>query len=129
MEKPQNKINTKTAEQIKADPNAKMNFAEYKEIVTKDDIKKLEKNIKPFWWENFPVLGAWVYSTRTQMRVAEIDRGLLRKNLYIIHLIFVFAFLIALYGILFNLTPWFHYAILKSAIKRTKKKMHNQNLN
>ena len=63
------------------------------------------------------------------MRVAEIDRGLLRKNLYIMHLIFVFAFVIVLYGILFNLTPWFHYAILKSAIKRTKKKMDNQNLN
>ena len=49
METPQNKTSIKTAEQIKADPNAKMNFAEYKEIVTKDDIKKLEKNIKPFW--------------------------------------------------------------------------------
>ena len=39
----------KPVDEIKVNPNEKMSFTEYKEIVTQDDIKKLEKNMKPFW--------------------------------------------------------------------------------
>ncbi|WP_169336071.1 hypothetical protein [Spiroplasma chrysopicola] len=37
--------------------------------------------------------------------------------------IFVFAFLIYLYGILYLLTPWFGYWINKTGLNKAKKKL------
>ncbi|AGM26136.1 hypothetical protein SSYRP_v1c05460 [Spiroplasma syrphidicola EA-1] len=113
MEKPANNLQNE----------AKMSFQEYKILVTKDDIIKFEKNLKPFWWENIPVIGTTIYAIRTGIKQSEIDRGLLRKEITVAYTIFVFAFLIYLYGLLYLLTPWFGYWINRTGLKRAKKKL------
>ena len=99
---------------------SKISFDEYRIKATNEDIKKLDAKIKPFWWENIPVIGCLAYLIRTTINQQDIDRGLLRKQILKYNLIFLFSTLFVGYGLLRILTPWFLYFIYKIAIKKTK---------
>ena len=108
--------------------NGKMNFEEYKIKATKDDVEKLEKKIKIFWWENIPVIGCIIYIIRMGVNQQDIDRGILRKQIVIYNLIFTFALLFYIHLLLSLITPWYTNAIYKEAIKKTKEKIKERDL-
>ncbi len=95
-------------------------YDEYKIKAIKEDVKRLESHLKPFWFENVPLIGSIFYVKRIQYHIRDIDRGLLRKNLAKYAIIW-FPLIIITYFI----TPWFNYYVSKKAIKKTKEELIN----
>ncbi len=106
----------------------KMSYEEYRIIATKEDIKKLEKRIKPFWWENIVIIGCILYEIRLEIQQMDIDRGALRKEILKYNIIFVFALLGIIYVILTIITPWFRYSIYKIAINKTNDRIEKNDI-
>ncbi len=95
-------------------------YEQYRVKATENDVEKMKKNLKPYWWENFPVLGAIIYSIRISLKSMDIDRGTLRKQILKWNYIFMICGLFYIYFAFTILTPWCLYLVHYKAIKSTE---------
>ena len=102
-------------------PTKKFDFKTYKVEVVKDDIKKMRTNLKPRWYENIIIFGILAYIIRLNINLAGVDRGLLRKQIFIHHIYFALGMLFYFYILIYILTPWLSYGIYKLSIDKTEK--------
>ena len=106
----------------------KISYSEYRILATEEDIKKFSGKMKPFWWENIPIIGGLIYMIRMFINQMDIDRGTLKKQIFIYHIIFMFCFLMYIYTLLSLITPWYTYSIYKLGVNKTKIKLANNDI-
>lgn len=106
-----------------------MDFKEYKQKATEDDIKKVANHYFPKWWENIPLFGAlFCYGLRMLYWVQGIDRGPLRQEITKFYIFATVAGLFWLTFIIHILTPWLNFFIMKQAIKKTESRISKNQL-
>ncbi len=118
------KISRPTIETTLNNENLKLNFKEYKHQSTICDVERMQKNLKPYVWENVPIFGCFAYMIRIALKNSDIDHGTLRREIVKYQIIFIFC-LLPLFTLTMLITPWFLYMIHALAIKRTKVILNN----
>ena len=91
--------------------------------IINDDVKTFEKNCKMKWFEWIPVIGAYIYILRMTYYINGINRGALRKNIFLCQIVYVLATLVYPGIYILLLFPVVYFYILKFAIKRTKQQL------
>lgn len=108
-------------QQINDEQKIQLNGPNNYATVMKMDAYK--KNIKPRWWENVPLFGAIAYSIRIKNNFDEIGGQILDKNVATKITKWLMILLIIGFFIIDFLTPWFSYAIIMSALNKTKQQI------
>ncbi len=108
--------------------NNDIDFATERILRTTGDIEMMRENLKPYIWENIPLLGCYCYIFRIFFKEFSMDRKRpLRREIHKTRVAFMFITMF-LWSVIVMFTPWLLYLTIKSAVDEVQIKLDNNKI-